>query len=127
MEHIHVDNDGKLVNLVGVVKSRYSYCARCFKKLEYVGKRGTFCPECLEIEKEKGPKKLAMAFLLSLVPGWGYIYIEEDKKALITAICIVAMFFIPVIGWLLSFIMYLISIGNTVKTAQLINEVRKQA
>jgi hypothetical protein len=37
------------------------------------------------------------------------------------------MFFIPVIGWLLSFIIYLISIGNTVKTAQLINEVRKQA
>ncbi|HET8688973.1 MAG TPA: hypothetical protein VFM18_20375 [Methanosarcina sp.] len=127
MEHIHVDNEGKTVNLVGVVKSKYSYCTRCFKKLEYVGKRDTFCPECLEIEKEKGPKNVALAFLLSLVPGWGYTYIAEDKKALITAICVVAMFFIPVIGWLLSFIMYLISIGNTVKTAQLINEVRKQA
>jgi hypothetical protein len=127
VEHIHVDNEGKRVNLVGVVKSKNSYCARCFKKLEYVGKRDTFCPECLEIEKEKGPKIVALAFLLSLVPGWGYTYVAEDKKALITAICVVAMFFIPVIGWLLSFIIYLISIGNTVKTAQLINEVRKQA
>lgn len=127
MEHIHVDNEGKHVNLVGVVKSKYLYCVRCFKKLEYVRKRGTFCPECLEIEKEKGPKIVALAFLLSLVPGWGYTYVAEDKKALITAICIIAMFFIPVIGGLLSFIMYLISIGNTVKTAQLINEVRTQA
>jgi hypothetical protein len=127
VEHIHVDNESKPVNLVGVVKSKHSFCARCFKKLEYVGKRNTFCPECLEIEKKKGPKRVALTFLLSLVPGWGYMYVAEDKKALITAICIVVMFFIPVIGGLLSFIMYLVSIGNTVKTAQLINEVRKQA
>ena len=127
VEHIYVDNEGKQANLVGVVKSKHSYCASCFKKLEYVGKRGTFCPECLEIEKEKGPKIVAVAFLLSLVPGWGYVYVAEDKKALITAIGTVAMLFIPVIGWLLSFIIYLVSIGNTVKTAQLINEIRKQA
>lgn len=127
MEHVYVDNEGKQVNLVGVVKSKYSYCVSCFKKLEYMGKRGTFCPECLEIEKEKGTKIVALAFLLSLVPGWGYMYVAEDKKALMTAILTVAMFFIPVIGWLLSFIVYLISIGNTVKTARLINEVRKQA
>lgn len=127
MEHIYVDNEGKKINFVGVVKSKYSYCVSCFKKLDYMGKRGTFCPECLEIEKEKRPKIVALAFLLSLVPGWGYVYVGEDKKALITSILTVAMFFIPVIGWLLSFVMYLISIGNTVKTAQLINEVRKQA
>lgn len=127
MEHIYVDNEGKKVNLVGVVKSKYSYCASCFKKLDYVGKRGTFCSECLEIEMEKGPKIVALAFLLSLVPGWGYVYVVEDKKALITSILTIAMLFIPIIGWLLSFVIYLISIGNTVKTAQLINEVRKQA
>lgn len=127
LEHIYVDNGSKKVDLVGVLNSKYSYCASCFKKLDYVGKRGTFCPECLEVEKEKGPKKESLAFLLSLVPGWGYVYIGEDKKALITTILTVAMFFIPVIGWLLSFVIYLISIGNTVKTAKLINEVRKQA
>jgi len=127
VEHIYVDNESKQVNLVGVVKSKYSYCVSCFKKLDYVGKRGIFCPECLEIEKEKGPKIVSLAFLLSLVPGWGYVYVAEDKKALITAILTIAMLFIPLIGWLLSFVMYLISIGNTAKTAQLINEVRKQA
>jgi hypothetical protein len=127
VENIYVDNEGKSANLVGVVKSKYSYCTSCFKKLEHVGKGSIFCPECLEIEKEKGPKIVSLAFLLSLVPGWGYVYVAEDKKALITAISIVAIFFIPVIGGLLSSIMYLISIVNTVKTAQLINKVRKQA
>lgn len=126
MEYICVDSEGKTTNLMGVMKSKYSYCTSCLKKLEYVGKKGTFCPECLEIEKKKGPKIVALAFLLSLVPGWGYVYIAEDKKALITAICTVAIFFIPVIGWLLSFITYIMSIGNTIKTAQLINEIRKQ-
>jgi predicted RNA-binding Zn-ribbon protein involved in translation (DUF1610 family) len=127
LENRYVDNEGKSANLVGDVKSKYSYCTSCFKKIEHVGKGSTFCPECLEIEKEKAPKKVALAFLLSLVPGWGYVYVAEDKKALITAISIVAIFFMPIIGGLLSFIMYLISIVNTVKTAQLINKVRKQA
>ena len=81
----------------------------------------------LKSRKRRGRKIIALAFLLSLVPGWGYVYVAEDKKALITATWTVAMLFIPVIGWLLSFIMYLVSIGNTVKTAQLINEIRKQA
>lgn len=124
--HIYAKKKDKQINFVGVMKSKYSYCANCFKTLEYVGKRSTFCPECLGIEKEKGPKIVALAFLLSLVPGWGYVYVAEDKKALVTAICTVAIFFIPVIGWLLSFIIYLVSIGNTVMTAQLINEVQKQ-
>ncbi|AYK16199.1 MAG: hypothetical protein ACOX7X_13070 [Methanosarcina flavescens] len=126
MGHMYTNWEDKPTKLVGVVKSKYSYCVNCFKTLEYVGKRSTFCPECREIEKEKGQKVVALAFLLSLVPGWGYVYVAEDKKALATSICTVAMFFIPVIGWFLSFIIYLVSIGNTVKTAQLINEVQKQ-
>ena len=119
--------EDKRTKLVGIVKSKYSYCVNCFKTLEYAGKRSTFCPECREIEKEKGQKVVALAFLLSLVPGWGYVYVSEDKKALVTSICTVAMLLVPVIGWLLSFIIYLFSIGNTVMTAQLINEVQKQA
>ena len=102
MGHMYTNWEDKPTKLVGVVKSKYSYCVNCFKTLEYVGIRSTFCPECREIEKEKG------------------------QKALATSICTVAMFFIPVIGWFLSFIIYLVSIGNTVKTAQLINEVQKQ-
>jgi len=93
------------------------FCWDCFAMFYEDALTDGICPRCLEKEKSMPKKNAILALILSLCPGFGLMYLGFFSKGFIYFAFFGLSIAIPILGWILIPLTYLVPIADTIITA----------
>ncbi len=103
------------------LKQKKVMCKDCMKKFYKEFLNQGLCPECLDKEKNTSHKEPLVALALSILPGGGQYYLGQRMKSGVYLCMFSLCGIIPVIGWIMLPVAWIVPAVDAYNTAKRIN------